>query len=69
MHQTKVEFERTQKFINLKQKCKKNKKSTKKLCVCEREREREREREITFYFEEKLYIEWKKERQIYTKMM
>ena len=65
MHQTKVEFERTQKFINLKQKCKKNKKSTKKFCVCERERERE----ITFYFEEKLYIKWKKERQIYTKMM
>ena len=52
--------------IILKQRCKKNKTSTKKL----RERERERERErITFFCEEKLCKEWKKERQIYSKML
>ena len=46
-HKPKLEFLKTQKFINLKQRCKKNKKIHQKI-VCVREREREREREITF---------------------
>ena len=42
LHQLKVEFLKIQKINNLKQRCKKNKKSTKKL----------REREISFFVRE-----------------
>ena len=44
-YQHKVEFQKIQKFINLKQRCKKNKKIHQKIV-------REREREITFFVKE-----------------
>ena len=68
MHQPKVEFYLTQKFINLKNWCNKNLKK-KNQTKNEKQIERERERSNFFFFVRKLCIEWKRKCQIYIKML